>query len=336
MKTSITPDWGERPLWRSRKSRRNKGGFVTSDSSQGIMVTKPTERAVSARSRVVTYALLASLSVIWGIGFVAIRVADFGLSPTSLALLRWLIASAGFLIVLPFTRSKVRFERRDLPRLLVIALTNIAGYNISLNYAEKSISSGLAGLLVSLGPVFMVVLSSLMLREKIGRRLVYALVLALFGSLLLSLSDLNANGSAITGSVEAVLAAFFYAVFTVASKPLVEKYGALRVCIWMSVLGTAFLLPFASGGFIRQASTLSSESWIAVLYLAIMSSVVGYSVYYTMIGRGSVSGLSVQLYLIPIVSVIAGALILQEQVTVLIVLGAVATLAAVGLARTNG
>jgi drug/metabolite transporter (DMT)-like permease len=133
-----------------------------------------------------------------------------------------------------------------------------------------------------------------------------------------------------------VLAAFFYAVFTVASKPLVEKYGALRVCIWMSVLGTAFLLPFASGGFIRQASTLSSESWIAVLYLAIMSSVVGYSVYYTMIGRGSVSGLSVQLYLIPIVSVIAGALILQEQVTVLIVLGAVATLAAVGLARTNG
>jgi drug/metabolite transporter (DMT)-like permease len=302
------------------------------------MTAKPVAGAApaSTHSRVVTYALLIALSVIWGFGFVAIRVADFGLSPTSLALLRWLIASAGFLAILPFTKSKARFERRDLPRLLVIALANIAGYNISLNYAEKSISSGLAGILVSLGPVFMIVLSSLLLREKIGRRLVFALILALLGSLLLSLSDLNGGGSAFAGSAEAVLAAFFYAVFTVASKPLVEKYGALPVCIWASVTGTAFLLPFASGEFIRQVSTLSTEGWLALLYLAIASSVVGYSVYYTLIGRGTVSGLSVQLYLIPIVSVIAGVIILQEQVTALIVLGAAVTLAAVALARRNG
>jgi drug/metabolite transporter (DMT)-like permease len=297
------------------------------------MATKAAGGAASTHSRAATYTLLASLSLIWGFGFVAIRVADFYLSPTSLALLRWLIASAGFLVILPFTKSKTRFESRDLPRLLVIALSNIAGYNIALNYAEKSISSGLAGILVSLGPVFMVVLSSLALRERIGRRLVYALILALLGSLLLSLSDLKVNDSAIAGSAEAVLAALFYAVFTVASKPLVEKYGPLRVCIWASVLGTAFLLPFASGEFISQVSTLPSEGWFALLYLSIMSSVVGSSVYYTLIGRGPVSGLSVQLYLIPIVSVIGGALILQEQVTILVVLGAAATLAAVALAR---
>jgi drug/metabolite transporter (DMT)-like permease len=300
------------------------------------MVATPIGGAVSSHSKLVTYALFAALSVIWGFGFVAIRVADFGLSPTSLALLRWLIASAGFLAILPFTKSKMRFESRDLPRLLVIALTNIAGYNISLNYAEKSISSGLAGLLVSLGPVFMVVLSSLTLREKIGRRLIYALLLALFGSLLLSLSSLNANGSAILGSAEAILGALFYGIFTVASKPLVGKYGALPVCIWASVIGTAFLLPFASVQFIHQVSMLSAEEWYALLYLSIFSSIVGYLVYYTLVGRGTVSNLSVQLYLIPIVSVIGGAVLLHEQVTVLIVLGAVATLAAVGLSRTKG
>jgi drug/metabolite transporter (DMT)-like permease len=291
--------------------------------------------AAPSPSRAVTYALLASLSVVWGLGFVAIRVADFELSPTSLALLRWLIASAGFLAILPFTKSKARFEVRDLPRLLVVALTNVAGYNISLNYAEKSISSGLASLLVSLGPVFMVVLSAFILRERIGKRVVYALMLALLGSVLISLSDLNLNGSAIAGSAEAILGALFYAVFTVVSKPLVEKYGALTVCIWMSVTGTAFLLPFASAGFVHQVSALSLEGWSALLYLSIISSVVGYSVYYTMIGRGAISTLSVQLYLIPIVSVIAGVLILHEQVTVLLVLGGAATLAAVGLSRVG-
>jgi drug/metabolite transporter (DMT)-like permease len=287
------------------------------------------------RSRIVAYGLLVSLSLIWGFGFVAIKVADSGLSPTSLALLRWLIASAGFLALLPFTKSKARFEGRDLPRLLVVALANIAGYNITLNYAEKSISSGLAGILVSLGPVFMVLLSALMLREKIGKRLVLALVLALVGSVLLSFSDLSVNGSVIIGSAEAVTAALFYAVFTVASKPLVEKYGALRTCIWASVLGTAFLLPFASGDFIGQVSRLSSDGWIALLYLSILSSVVGYSVFYTMVGRGTISGLSVQLYLIPVVSVIGGVLILQEQVTALVVLGAAVTLVAIALVRGN-
>ena len=275
------------------------------------------------------------MSLIWGFGFVAIRVADSGLSPTSLALLRWLIASAGFLALLPFTKSKARFEVRDLPRLLVVALANIAGYNISLNLAEKSISSGLAGILVSLGPVFMVLLSALTLRERIGKRLVLALVLALVGSILLSFSDLSVNGSVIVGSAEAVVAAVFYAVFTVASKPLVEKYGALRTCIWASVLGTAFLLPFATGDFIGQVSRLSSNGWFALLYLSILSSVVGYSVYYTMVGRGTVSGLSVQLYLIPVVSVIGGVLILQEQVTALVVLGAAVTLVAIALVRKN-
>ncbi|MGA2664756.1 MAG: DMT family transporter [Nitrososphaerales archaeon] len=299
------------------------------------MATKPARGATSTGSRAATYVLLASLSVIWGLGFVAIRVADFGLSPTSLALVRWLIASVGFLAMLPFTKAKTRFEGRDLPRLLLIALANIAGYNISLNYAEKSISSGLAGILVSLGPVFMIVLSSLTLKERIGRRLVLALVLALAGTVLLSVSDLGVNGSLILGSGEAVLSALFYAVFTVASKPLVEKYGALRVVIWASVIGTVFLLPFASGGFVGQVSALSSEGWLALLYLSILSSVVGYSVYYTLVGRGPISGLSVQLYLIPIVSVIGGVLILQERVTVLIVVGAAVTLSAIALARTS-
>ena len=282
-----------------------------------------------------TYALLASLSIVWGLGFVAIRVADLELSPTSLALLRWLIASAGFLVILPFTKSKVRFEKQDLSRLLVLALTNVAGYNLAVNYAEKSISSGLTSILVTLGPVFMVVLSSFILRERIGKRVVYALMLAVLGSILLSIANLDLNGSAIGGSAEAVLGALFYAVFTVVSKPLIEKYGALSVCIWASVLGTAFLLPFASAGFIHQVSALSLEGWSALLYLSIVSSVVGYSVYYTMIGRGAISTLSVQLYLIPIVSVIAGVLILHEQVTVLMLIGGAATLAAVGLARMN-
>jgi drug/metabolite transporter (DMT)-like permease len=122
------------------------------------------------------------------------KVGRFELSPPSLSLLRWLVASAVFASLLPFVRLRTRFERRDLPRLIVVGLMNVVLYGLTLNYAETTISAGLASLLVSLGPVFMVVFSALSLKEKVGRRLLYALLLAVLGSVLLSVSDLNVRG----------------------------------------------------------------------------------------------------------------------------------------------
>jgi drug/metabolite transporter (DMT)-like permease len=281
------------------------------------------------------YVLLFFLSVIWGLAFVAIRAADFELSPPSLSLLRWLIASAVFAALLPFVRSRMRFERRDLPRLIVVGLMNVVLYGLTLNYAETSISAGLAGLLISLGPVFMVGLSALTLKEKVGRRLLYALLLAVLGSVLLSVSELNVKGASLTSSLEAIVAALMYAGFTILAKPLIQKYGALPVTIWSSLSGTVFLLPLVSAHFFRQVYALSPEGWFSVLYLSIFSTVIGYSLFYTLVGKGAVSTLSVQLYLVPIVGVVGGILILQEQLTIFTILGGAATLTAVGLARTK-
>ena len=106
------------------------------------------------------YVGLAILSLIWGMAFVAIKYVVVELSPVNLALMRWLIAAVPFLILLPIIgRPKVPFERRDLPRLLLVALANVAGYHISLNYAETTISAGLSALLIAFGPIFIAVLT---------------------------------------------------------------------------------------------------------------------------------------------------------------------------------
>ena len=82
---------------------------------------------------VTAYSGLAVLSVIWGMAFVAIKAVVVELSPVNLALLRWFIAGVPFLILLPIIgRPKVSFERKDVPRLLVVAFANVAGYHIAL------------------------------------------------------------------------------------------------------------------------------------------------------------------------------------------------------------
>jgi drug/metabolite transporter (DMT)-like permease len=96
-----------------------------------------------------------------GLAFVAIRRAVVELAPVNLTLVRWIIASVAFLILSPkIAKPKVAFKRKNLPRLLLVAIASVGGYHLSLNYGETIISSGLAGLLISLGPIFVVLLSN--------------------------------------------------------------------------------------------------------------------------------------------------------------------------------
>jgi drug/metabolite transporter (DMT)-like permease len=277
-------------------------------------------------------ATLVVLSVIWGLAFVAIRRADLELSPINLTLARWLLVSASFLVISPIMRRPfVKLERKDVPRLLLASFASVGGYHLSLNYAETVISSGLAGLLVMLWPVFAVTMSTVFLKERVSWKLVVALALALMGGVVLSLSEPDFTFQNPLGPIAGLIAAFMSAVFAVASKPLVEKYGALSLAVWVALIGTAMLFPLLSGELVVELHRLSVTGWVSVLYLALLSTVLANIMYYTLIATHEVSTLSVQLYVVPVVSVAGGALLLSEPVSLLMLAGGGLLLAGVML-----
>jgi drug/metabolite transporter (DMT)-like permease len=281
------------------------------------------------------YGLLLVLSLIWGLAFVAIRELDTQLGFVNLTLLRWLVATAGYLALLPIVgRAKAKLDRSDLPRLLLIGFLNVAVYHFALNYGEVTVSAGLSGLLITLGPVFSVLLAAAFLREKVGARLVLALVLAMAGAAVLFAGDLPA-GVAPWGPLAVVLAALSYAMFGLLAKPLVQKYGALHVAIWAGVVGTIMILPLIPASFLSDVSRLPPTGWEALLYLSLLSTVAGYSMFYTLVGRVGVSRLMIQLYLAPVVSVVGGVLLLGETVTTDMLFGGALMLLAVWLATTR-
>ena len=283
-----------------------------------------------SHSRARSYFLLTVLSIIWGLAFVAIRYLDFELTFVDLTLLRWIVASAGYIVLLAFIgKSKTPFQKRDIPRLLVVAFFNVAGYHLSLNYAEKTVSSGLAGLLISLGPVFSAILAVVFLNERVNLRLGLALILAFVGAVILSTPDLGSMS--LYGPLAVIMAAFSFAAFGVFSKPLVSKYGALSVAGWAGVLGTCMLLPLFSSAFMNDVAHLSSAGWASLLYLSLLSTVIGYALFYTLVGRSGVLTLMIQLYLAPVVSVIGGIILLGETVTPFTIIGGSAMLIAVYL-----
>ncbi len=286
----------------------------------------------SPRIAIVGYGLVLVLSVLWGLAFVAIRRAEFELSPPNLTILRWLIASAGFLVLAPiYGKPATPVQKRDIPRILLVSFASVVGYHLSLNYSETIVSSGLAGLLISFAPIFVVLLSAIFLKEHIGKSLMLALGLAVVGAFILSVgSDLTFLQ--ITGPLAVILAAFMYSVFSVGSKPLVKSYGARPVAIWVAVIGTTFTLPLLSSNFFTQVSNLSLTGWVSVLYLAILSTVIANMILYTLISSRAVSRLSVQLYLIPLVSLVGGILLLNETWSIFTIIGGFFLLAGIAIA----
>ena len=279
------------------------------------------------------YSGLLVLSVIWGMAFVAIKQADTELSPINLALLRWLVASVPFIVLLPIIgRPRAALERRDVPRLLAVALANVAGYHIFLNSAETTLSAGLSALLIAFGPIFIAILSFFLLKEKVSRRVFIGLVLAFSGTAVLSTGSVSVSDlSSYAGIAEALVTALCYALFTVLGKPLVHKYGSASTTIMAGLIGTAMMLPLLSGSFFAQVASLSLSGWTSVLYLSLLSTVFGYLMFYALVSRGAVTRLSIQLYLIPVVSVVGGALLLNEAVTPSVVAGGALMLVAVGI-----
>jgi len=286
------------------------------------------------RQSFAAYSGLLILSVIWGLAFVAIKQVVTELSPVNLALLRWLVASVPFLILLPLIgRPKAKFERRDIPRLLIVALANVAGYHISLYYAETTLSAGLSALLTSFGPIFIAILSYFLLGEKAGKRVLIGLLLAIAGTAVLSTGSISFSDlSSYAGIIENLITALCYALFTVLAKPLVHKYGSASTTIMAGLVGTAMMLPLLSQSFFIQVSALSAQGWAGVLYLSLLSTVFGYLMFYALVSRGAVTRLSIQLYLIPLVSVIGGALLLNEPIVLSVAVGGGMMLLAVAIA----
>ena len=77
--------------------------------------------------------------------------------------------------------------------------------------------------------------------------------------------------------------------------------------------------------------SVSFDGWPVVVYLSLLSTVCGYLMFFTLVSRGAVTRLAIQLYLIPVVSIVGGALLLGEAITASVLVGGAMMLTAIGI-----
>jgi drug/metabolite transporter (DMT)-like permease len=280
--------------------------------------------------------LLALVVVVWAGSYAAIKgLIDDGLAAPDIALGRYLVAAPGFAVALILSRGLPRLSRRDLARLAAAGLVVVTVYHLSLNAGERLTTAGTASVVVAAAPGIALAMAVAVGQERFSRRRAAGLAVSFAGVVVVVLlgsgeriSFANAHGPLL------VLAApVAFAAYNVLVKPLLPRYGVLPVTAAASLIGTAALLPFASGAAIRRVSHLDASGVALLLYLGLAATLAGYIGWSRGLRQLDASRTVAYLYVVPVVAIVIGALTLGEHVTVWLGLGAALVVAGVALAQ---
>lgn len=277
---------------------------------------------------------LVGLFFVWSNAFTFVRVATRSLTPANLAILRFALVWP-FLFFFPGLYRLRKLEPRDWPRLLLISFLMVAGYHLALNAAETRVAASVAALTAGFTPILTGVLSALILRERLPARRVIGLVVSL-ASLVVLIIGINGRIelTSLLGVALAFLAPCCWSLSTVLSKPLVTRYRGLDVTIWGLFLGTLFLLPWLRpDSLTSQILTMPFMAWVSVAYLAYLSILIGYPVWFKALETKKASETGMFVYLNPLIGTASGVLFLHELLTPLMMLGAAGILAGLVIAN---
>jgi drug/metabolite transporter (DMT)-like permease len=298
-----------------------------------MRVRVPADRHVAKLTDV--SALVAALVTVtlWGSSFVAIRDAGSTLSPGSLALGRLLVS----LVVLGVAAAVWREPlpgRRDLVGIAAFGVLFLGVYSVTLNAAERRVDAGTAAMLINAGPILIVILAGIFLREGFPRWLFAGCAVAFTGCVLIGLANSQASSREGLGIALLVVAAFAYATAVVIQKPVLARASPLQVTWLGCAVGTLVCLPFAPT-LVGELDDAEGTAIAWTVYLGVAPTALGFATWAYALRRMNAGRLASLAYLIPVVAILLGWALLGETPPSLAAVGGALCLAGVYLARRD-
>lgn len=254
---------------------------------------------------------------IWGSTWLFIKLGLADLPPLTFAGIRFVIACAILFSIIRLRHIEVPHVRGD---WILLAITGILsfGFNYGLVFwGEQYISSGLAALLQATLPAFGLVFAHLHLPgERLSWAKIGGVVLGVCGVGVVFSNQLAVSGrQALAGCVALILSSMFAAY----SNVLVKKYGKhLDPAILAAGQMLFGLLLLLSVGIPLEGNPLrfhwSPMALIALLYLAVVGSVIAFLLYYWLVQNMDVTKSMLIALVTPVVAVLLGMIVLDEQI----------------------
>ena len=253
----------------------------------------------------------AIIYFVWGSTFLAIRIGVHEVPPLMLAAMRFSVA--GLVLYLWMLARGVRSptRRQWLSASLLALLIFVLDYGL-LFWAEQRVPSGIAAVILAIIPVFMALSEIVILRtQRLTLRLALALLIGMCGVAVLMSRSLNLGGAPIEtkGAVALIFAAFTWSIASALGRKLPLPESKV-MSSGSQMLAGGIMLALASAAFDEfrgfHPSTVSREAWLALLYLIIAGSIIGFTAYVWLLHHQSPTKVGTYAYVNPVVAVALG------------------------------
>jgi drug/metabolite transporter (DMT)-like permease len=281
---------------------------------------------VSKPSRFAVMLAFGLVYLFWGSTYLAIDIAVQTIPPALMCGVRFSIAGVVMLAVCAATGRRIWYSAKQIALAAVVGILLLMGGNLTLSWAELSVPSGLAALIIAITPLWFLVLDSMLLgHHRISWRGKAGLALGIAGLFVLFWPELHSRTAIghreLAASVGLLGGSFLWALGSVLSKRWQSGMDVFSATGWqVTAAGAAnFLFALAVGDFARVAWTARGVG--AVSYLVVCGSWIGYTAYIWLLEHVPTSKVSTYAYVNPVVAVFLGWLILHERVDRFIVMG---------------
>lgn len=239
---------------------------------------------------------------------------DDGMDIFTVLFLRFGI-SAAFMTVVLFLRREHFPRGQILAQLVGMGALGYVGQSFSYLTAIKYASAGLVALLLYLYPIFVAILSTIFLHEKLTRVKIIALVIAFIGTLL----TVGPGGGQITGILLALAAALIYSIYIIVGTNVMKHVSAVQ----------SSTVIFASAGAVYGVLTLvngatfpaSDAGWEAILGIVVVSTIIPVVTFLAGLERIGPTNAAMLSTLEPVVTVLLAAWLFGESLLPIVLLG---------------
>jgi len=287
---------------------------------------------LAGENRLLIFLAFACIYVIWGSTYLAIRYAVETIPPLFVAGFRHLIAGT-LLFGWCWWRGFRPIRQQWLATIVLAVLFFLIGHG-TLHWAQQTLPSGLAALLIATEPIFVAIILTATRRARFTRSLLIGLLLGLFGVALIIGADVRSNRPEILSSFVVLIGTASWSIGMVYSRSA-ALHPDSRMAAAMSLLAGAGMLLL--GGMVTgeaarlDVAAVSLKSLLALGYLAVAGSLVAYSAYFWLLNRFPPTLIATHTYVNPIVAMVLGWAIAGEALTAQFVFGGLAVIAAIAL-----
>jgi drug/metabolite transporter (DMT)-like permease len=278
---------------------------------------------------------LLFVSLVWGANIVAVKYLLISLSPINVILVRFITGSVLLFLLLLFIED-VKVAYRDMWRLALLGAIGITVYQLFFTYALKYTSAVNVGILINMSPIYGSFLSALLGYDKFARKRLVAIIAGFFGVLILmTKGDWRVLlTSDIRGTSLALLASLSWALYTILSKPLLDKHSPLKVTAYSMLAGSILLGCFVPAFFVpAEMARLSLTGWLVIVFSILFSIVIAFFLWYRAVARIGLTRTMVYQYCVPATAAAAAYFVSGETLNIYQLVGGVIIFISVYLAR---